>query len=109
MQTVIMAGGKGTRIASNYPDIPKPMIPICGKPVLEHQINVLKQQGYTDIILMIGHLGSLIKQHFGNGEAFGVSIDYMEEDQPLGTAGALFYLKDKLKKRFPFIKWRYYI
>ena len=100
MHTVIMAGGKGTRIASMCSDVPKPMISICGKPILEHQIQVLKRQGYTEIILIIGHLGQLIRQHFGSGEKFGVSIRYIEETSPLGTAGALYYLKDILKDDF---------
>ncbi len=100
MHTVIMAGGKGTRIASMCSDVPKPMISICGKPILEHQIQVLKRQGYTEIILIIGHLGHLIRQHFGSGEKFGVSIRYIEESSPLGTAGALYYLKDILKDDF---------
>lgn len=100
MQTVIMAGGKGTRIASMRADVPKPMIPICGKPILEHQISVLRQQGYTDIILVIGHLGEIIRQHFGNGGKFGVSIRYIEETEPLGTAGALYYLKGLVQEDF---------
>lgn len=90
MKTVIMAGGKGTRIASVASDVPKPMIKICGKPILEHQIENLKACGLTDIILVIGYLGDVIKKHFGDGSKFGVSIEYFVEDHPLGTAGALF-------------------
>lgn len=100
MQVVIMAGGKGTRIASIRSDVPKPMIPICGKPILEHQIEVLKRQGYTDIILVIGHLGNTIRQYFSSGENYGVSIRYIEEEQPLGTAGALYYLKEMIQEDF---------
>lgn len=90
MKTVIMAGGKGTRIASIASDVPKPMIKICGKPILEHQIENLKACGLTDIILVIGHLGNVIQDYFGDGEKFGVNIEYFVEDHPLGTAGALF-------------------
>ena len=90
MKTVIMAGGKGTRIASVASDIPKPMIKICGKPILEHQIDNLKACGLTDIILVIGYLGHVIKDYFGDGSKFGVKIEYFIEDHPLGTAGALF-------------------
>lgn len=90
MKTVIMAGGKGTRIASIANDIPKPMIRICGKPILEHQIACLKQNGLTDITLVIGHLGHFIREYFGDGSAFGVKINYFEETVPLGTAGALY-------------------
>lgn len=87
-----MAGGKGTRIASVNSLVPKPMIEVAGKPVLARQIECLARQGVTDITLVIGHLGSVIKSAFGSG-AFGAKIDYIEEKEPLGTAGALYYLK----------------
>ena len=90
MKTVIMAGGRGTRIASVANDVPKPMINICGKPILENQIDNLKACGLTDIILVIGYLGEKIKDYFGDGSRFGVCIEYFIEDHPLGTAGALF-------------------
>ena len=90
MKVVIMAGGKGTRIASVRSDVPKPMINICGKPILEHQIDNLKACGLTDIIFVIGYLGDKIKEYFGDGSKFGVNIEYFVEDHPLGTAGALF-------------------
>lgn len=94
MKVVIMAGGMGTRIASIANDIPKPMIQIGGKPILEHQINNLKACGLTDIILVIGHLGSIIKNYFKDGHDFGVNISYFIEDHPLGTAGALFKMPE---------------
>ena len=90
MKVVIMAGGKGTRIASIANDIPKPMIRIGGKPILEHQIENLKACGLTDITLVIGHLGEAVRNYFQDGSAFGVNISYFMEDHPLGTAGALF-------------------
>lgn len=90
MKVVIMAGGKGTRIASVANDVPKPMIKICGKPILEHQIENLKANGLIDITLVIGYLGDKIKEYFGSGEKFGVKISYFKESHPLGTAGALF-------------------
>ena len=89
-----MAGGKGTRIASVKSDVPKPMIPICGKPILEWQIENLKVCGLTDITLVIGYLGHVIKEYFGDGERFGVRISYFVEDSPLGTAGALFKMPE---------------
>lgn len=95
MQAVIMAGGKGTRVASVNNAVPKPMLSICGKPVLQHQIECLKRQGITKITLAIGHLGEQISGYFGDGRKFGVNIDYIKEEEPLGTAGALFYLKGK--------------
>lgn len=90
MKTVIMAGGKGTRIASVASDVPKPMIKIDGKPILEHQIENLKACGLTEIILVVGHLGDVIRDYFGDGCRWGVTIEYFVEDRPLGTAGALF-------------------
>jgi D,D-heptose 1,7-bisphosphate phosphatase len=89
-----MAGGKGTRVSSITSDIPKPMIPICGKPVLEHQIECLKKNGLTEIVLVIGHLGQHIKDYFGDGGCFGCDIFYYTETDPLGTAGALYKLKN---------------
>lgn len=94
MKVVIMAGGKGTRIASVKSDVPKPMIPICGKPILEWQIENLKACGLTDITLVVGYLGNVIQEYFGDGSNFGVSINYFVEDAPLGTAGALFKMPE---------------
>lgn len=94
MKVVIMAGGKGTRIASVKSDVPKPMIPIAGKPILEWQIECLKSQGLHEITLVIGYLGDVIKTYFGDGSRFGVSISYFVEDAPLGTAGALFKMPE---------------
>lgn len=100
MKVVIMAGGKGTRIAQVNATVPKPMIPIEGKPILEYQIETLKKQGYTDIILIVGHMGNVIQEYFGDGAEFGVQISYIIEEQPLGTAGALYFLKDEIKDDF---------
>ena len=100
MKTVIMAGGRGTRIASIAGDIPKPMIPIQGKPILEHEIECLHSQGFDDIIITVSHLGHIIRDYFGDGSQFGVHIEYFMEDEPLGNAGALFFLKDKLTETF---------
>lgn len=90
MKAVIMAGGMGTRIKSVRSDVPKPMIEICGKPILQHQIENLKAFGLTDITIVAGHLGNVIKDYFKGGSDFGVKIDYFTEETPLGTAGALF-------------------
>ena len=108
MKTVIMAGGKGTRIASLAPDIPKPMIPIAGKPVLEHEIECLAAQGFDDFIITISHLGQVISDYFGDGskispatgKPFGVKIQYFNEEVPLGNAGALLKLRDQLSDTF---------
>lgn len=94
MKVVIMAGGKGSRIASVKSDVPKPMIPIAGKPILEWQIDCLRSQGLNEITLVIGYLGNIIKAYFGDGSRFGVSISYFVEESPLGTAGALFKMPE---------------
>ena len=100
MKTVIMAGGRGTRISSIASDIPKPMIKIEGKPVLEYEIENLRDQGFTDLIITVSHLGSVIMDYFGNGDRFGVNIRYFNEETPLGNAGALFKLRDLLTEDF---------
>lgn len=100
MKAVIMAGGKGTRIASVASDIPKPMIEIHGKPILAYEIECLKKQGLTDIVLIIGYLGEVIKAYFEDGSKFGVHISYIYEEVPLGTAGGLWFLKDKIEEDF---------
>ncbi len=108
MKTVIIAGGKGTRISSVFSDIPKPMIRIEGKPVLEHEIECLKTQGFTDLIITVSHLGHIIMDYFGDGSGvspatgapFGVKIQYYYEEIPLGNAGALFKLRNQLDSDF---------
>ncbi len=94
MKVIIMAGGMGTRIQSVRSDVPKPMIEICEKPILQYQIENLKACGLTDITIGVGHLGYVIKEYFGDGSKFGVNISYFTEDHPLGTAGALFKMLD---------------
>ena len=88
-----MAGGKGTRISSIANDIPKAMIPILGKPILQYQIECLVKNNLPDIILVIGHLGSFITDYFKDGSEYGCNIEYFTETEPLGTAGALFKLE----------------
>ncbi len=108
MKVVIMAGGRGTRISTIANDIPKPMIPLEGKPVLEYELECLREQGFTDIILTVGYLGHIIKDYFGDGsgispvtgEPFGVNITYYCEEEPLGNAGALFKIKEQLSEDF---------
>lgn len=96
MKTILMAGGRGTRIAELFPDIPKPLIPVDGMPILEREIRSLAAQGFKDIILTIGYLADKISSYFGDGSKFGVRIDYYVEEIPLGNAGALFQLRDKI-------------
>lgn len=96
MKTVIMAGGRGTRISELFPDIPKPLIPIEGVPVLEREIISLRNQGFKDIIMTVSHMGDKIMNHFGDGAKLGVAIQYYNEVTPLGNAGALFKLREQL-------------
>lgn len=100
MKTVIMAGGRGTRISSVASDIPKPMIKIEGVPVLERELRCLGEQGFNDIIITVSHLREHIIDYFKDGRDFGVNIEYYVEDQPLGNAGALFKLREKLTDDF---------
>jgi D,D-heptose 1,7-bisphosphate phosphatase len=92
MKTIIMAG---TRISELFPDIPKPLIPIDGIPVLEREICSLASQGFRDIILTVSYLHEKIEEHFGDGSKWGVNIEYLVENTPLGNAGALFKLNLK--------------
>ncbi len=108
MKVVIMAGGKGTRISSLFHDIPKPMIKIDDRPVLEHELECLRDQGFNDIIITVSHLGDVIMDYFGDGSGnspatgkpFGVKIEYFNEQVPLGNAGALFKLRDRFTEDF---------
>ncbi len=86
---IIMAGGKGTRLRPHTETCPKPLLPIAGKPMLEHIIENAKLEGFSKFIISINYLGEMIENHFGSGERWGVQIDYVREDSPLGTAGAL--------------------
>jgi histidinol-phosphate phosphatase family protein len=86
----ILAGGKGTRIKSRAMNIPKPMIKVCGIPILEHQILLCKEFEFTNIVLLVEHQNEIIKDYFLDGKKFGVSINYVVESEPRGTAGALF-------------------
>ena len=108
MIVVIMAGGKGTRIASVNAEVPKPMLQVGGKPVLVRQIEMLQKQGVTEIILVTGYLHKIIENYFGTDGSYccgengkkNVNIRYVIEDEPLGTAGSLFFLKDLIDEDF---------
>lgn len=108
MKTVIMAGGKGTRISSLFSDIPKPMVRIDGVPVLEREIECLVSQGFDDIIITVSHLGQMIMDYFGDGSGvspvtgkpFHAHISYYFEKTPLGNGGALFKIRDQLTDDF---------
>lgn len=86
---IIMAGGMGTRLRPYTETCPKPLLPVAGKPMLEHIIERAKLEGFSHFVLAVHYLGHMIQSHFGNGEQLGVQIDYLNEKSPLGTAGAL--------------------
>lgn len=92
MKTVIMAGGLGKRISSVDSTVPKPLINIAGKPILQWEIECLVRQGFTDIILTVSHMGKKIIEYFGDGSLFGCHFSYFNEIRPMGNAGALFKL-----------------
>lgn len=96
MKVVIMAGGRGTRIAQLFPNIPKPLIPVNGMPILEREIRSLADQGFKDLILTVGYLAEKIQDYFGDGSRMGVHIEYFVERIPLGNAGALFRIREQL-------------
>lgn len=96
MKTILMAGGRGTRIAELFPNIPKPLIPVDGMPILEREIRSLAAQGFNDIILTVGYLADKIIAYFGDGSQLGVKIEYFVEETPLGNAGALFRMREKI-------------
>ena len=101
MKAVIMAGGKGTRLLGLTEDkVPKPMALVAGKPILKWQVECLRRNGITDICIIIGHLGEVIRDYFGNGGKFGVSISYFIEDIPMGTAGALPHILEFLSEPY---------
>jgi len=90
---VIMAGGMGTRLRPHTENCPKPMLPVSGKPILEHIIERARMEGFSRFILAVHYLGQIIEDYFGNGERWQVQIGYLREEFPLGTAGALSLFK----------------
>lgn len=100
MQVVILAGGIGTRLNEFTKEIPKPLIKVCGKTILEYQIENLKKYGLTDIIISVGYLGQQIIDYFEDGNKFGVNISYVEEKVAFGTGGALSLIKHKIEEDF---------
>ena len=86
---IIMAGGKGTRLRPHTDDCPKPMLPVVGKPMLEHIIERAIAEGFNHFVLAIHYLGHMIEDYFGDGNNLGVRVDYLREKTPLGTAGAI--------------------
>lgn len=99
-KAIILAGGKGARMKPMTNLLPKPMLRIQDKPILEHNIELLKRHGIKDVIISVGYRGNKIKEHFGDGSQLGVNIKYIEEKTPLGTGGPLNLLKGKIDDTF---------
>jgi histidinol-phosphate phosphatase family protein len=99
-QTVILAGGVGTRLRARLGDLPKPMINLNGKPLLEYQIELARRYGFTDIKIFACYRADIIREHFGEGQRFGLKISYVVEEEPLGTAGAVLNAYDALAENF---------
>ena len=103
-QAVILAGGEGSRLRPFTYEVPKPMLPIKGKPIIQYILDLLKSYGVIDVYLAVGYKSDQIEQYFGNGAKFGLNIKYIKEKQPLGTAGPLRQAKKFLKGSF-FLIW----
>ena len=95
LKAVIMAGGFGTRLQPHTLDIPKPMLPVDGKPILEHIVGQLRDSGVKRMHITTHYKAKMIQDYFGDGSSHGVEVDYVNEDAPLGTAGALGLLSDQ--------------
>ncbi|MBN2042252.1 MAG: NTP transferase domain-containing protein [Candidatus Aenigmarchaeota archaeon] len=99
-QAIILCGGEGTRLRPITYEIPKPLVPVHGKALLEHIFDLLKKYEIRDVTLSIGHMKQKIKEHVGDGSRYGLKINYVEEDKKLGTAGPLRLAKGSLKSAF---------
>lgn len=100
MDAVVMAGGKGKRLRPLTYAIPKPLLPVGERPILEILLSQLKKHGFKRAIISIGYKGELIRSYLGDGSRLGIPVEYVEEENALGTAGALGLVKDRLKKPF---------
>ena len=100
MKSVIMAGGEGTRLRPLTSNSPKPLLPLAGRPMMEHVINLLRRHGITDIVVTVAFMANAIRDYFGDGSEFGVSLTYVDEPTPLGTAGSVRNAADHLGERF---------
>ena len=99
-KALILAGGKGTRLRPITYEIPKALIPVHGKTLTEHLFDLFKKYHITDIIMAVGHMKEKIKEYFGDGTKFGIKIIYVEEDEPLGTAGPIRLARNLLTEPF---------
>lgn len=100
MKAVIMAGGEGTRLRPLTSNIPKPMMPIVNRPMMEHIVELLKTHGFDEIVVTVAFMANAIRTYFGDGSEFGVRMVYAIEESPLGTAGSVRNAMDELDERF---------
>ena len=89
MKGVVMAGGEGTRLRPLTSNQPKPMVPIVGKPCMEHIVELLRRHDFSDVIVTLAFMPQAIRSYFGDGEGMGMNISYSVEESPLGTAGSV--------------------
>ena len=100
MQAIIMAGGQGTRLRPYTNILPKPLLPIGNKSILDINIKQLAKSGIDNVIIAVGYLGEIIETVIGNGDKYGIKINYSYEDKPLGTVGGLALMKNLLEDQF---------
>src|SRR5919202_5159419 len=100
MKAVVMAGGEGTRLRPLTSNQPKPMVPIVGKPCMEHILELLRDHGMSDVIVTVAFLPQAIRSYFGSGESLGMQIGYSVEESPLGTAGSVRHAARLLDETF---------
>ncbi|MGO8859931.1 MAG: sugar phosphate nucleotidyltransferase [Acidimicrobiales bacterium] len=100
MKAVIMAGGEGTRLRPQTSNLPKPMLPLVGRPMMEHIVSLLRRHGVTDIVVTVAFLPNAIRSYFGDGSELGVRMVYATEESPLGTAGSVRNAREELTERF---------
>src|ERR1700760_3549336 len=100
MKAVIMAGGEGPRLRPQTSNLPKPMLPLVGRPMMEHIVSLLRRHGITDIVVTVAFLPNAIRSYFGDGSELGVSMAYATEESPLGTAGSVGNAREQLTERF---------
>ena len=102
MKAVVMAGGEGTRLRPMTANQPKPLLPVCNKPIMEHVLRLLKRHGFDETVVTVQFLASLVRNYFGDGEDVGMSLQYATEEAPLGTAGSVKNAEDELRDE-PFL------
>jgi mannose-1-phosphate guanylyltransferase / phosphomannomutase len=100
VKAVVMAGGEGTRLRPLTSNQPKPMVPIVGKPCMEHALDLLRKHGLTEVVVTLAFMPQAIRTYFGDGESLGLEMDYSVEEQPLGTAGSVGLAKERLTDTF---------